>query len=100
MEALFTLVRCLLIFCGFFGVVISRTYLICLFLCLEVVVIGIFCLIFCVSFFREGLGGDSFLCLSLLAVKACEASSGLALTVSFSRSHGNTLLTSGKLLMS
>ena len=100
MEALFTCVGGVFVFFGLFGIVISRSYLISLFLCLEVIVIGLFCLLVRSSFFFEGVGGYSFVVLRLLAVKACEASAGLALTVAFSRSHGNTLLSSGNLLVS
>ena len=41
-----------------------------------------------------------YYCIIILAVKACEASAGLALMVSLSRSHGKTLLSSLNLLYS
>lgn len=86
-------------FSGLLGLIISRSYLISLFLCLEVLVLGILCLIVGISYLYGGSGKDRHLCLCLLAMKACEAASGLALVVSFSRSHGRTLVSSASLLI-
>uniref|UniRef100_A0AAU7E3A4 NADH-ubiquinone oxidoreductase chain 4L n=1 Tax=Protankyra bidentata TaxID=2904677 RepID=A0AAU7E3A4_9ECHN len=87
-----------IVFCGLLGILITRSYVISLFLCLEIIVIGLlFLLMFDSSFSLEGCW--SYYCISLLAVNACEASAGLAMVVSLSRSHGSTLISSVNLLV-
>lgn len=100
MGVLLTWFRVIICLSGVFGLIISRSYLISLFLCLEVLVIGVLSFIIRTSFFFKGAGSDSYFCLCLLAIKACEAASGLALVVSFSRRHKSTLVSSAKLLIS
>lgn len=100
MGVLLSLFGVTIFFSGILGLIISRSYLISLFLCLEVLVIGVLSLTLRKSFLYKSSGIDCHLCLCLLAIKACEAASGLALTVSFSRRHGKTLIRSANLLVS
>nr|YP_010181238.1 NADH dehydrogenase subunit 4L [Chiridota heheva]QVD42788.1 NADH dehydrogenase subunit 4L [Chiridota heheva]QVD42801.1 NADH dehydrogenase subunit 4L [Chiridota sp. SS-2021] len=83
---------------GLLGIVFNRAYIISLLLCLELLVMSLFMLLCCFGLFY-GVS-VSFYSISILAVNACEASAGLALMVSMSRSFGNTLLFSLNLLSS
>nr|BDH75809.2 NADH dehydrogenase subunit 4L [Euapta godeffroyi] len=84
---------------GFLGLIITRSYIISLFLCLELIVVGLLTLMAVYSLFSLESNWSS-LCLLLLCVNACEASAGLALIVSVSRSHGSTSLSNVNLLIS
>jgi len=87
-----------IIFCGLLGILITRSYVISLFLCLEIIVIGLLFLLMFNSLFRLEECWRYY-CISLLAIKACEARAGLAMVVSLSRSHGKTLISGVNLLV-
>nr|YP_008815686.1 NADH dehydrogenase subunit 4L [Laternula elliptica]AGZ13055.1 NADH dehydrogenase subunit 4L [Laternula elliptica]AQZ26142.1 NADH dehydrogenase subunit 4L [Laternula elliptica] len=67
------------------GVSLQLEHLLCSLLLLEVIPLGLYCLT---------VGLDSFLCLFLLALSACEAAVGLAVLVASARAVGSDFLDS------
>nr|YP_010233784.1 NADH dehydrogenase subunit 4L [Thelenota ananas]QTA29884.1 NADH dehydrogenase subunit 4L [Thelenota ananas] len=88
-----------LFFLGIVGVVINRLHLLSLLLCLELLLVSLFLNITTWSQIHESLTTLNFSIL-LLTFSACEASAGLALMVSLSRSHNTDLLVNINLLQS
>nr|YP_009971623.1 NADH dehydrogenase subunit 4L [Holothuria edulis]QNG57218.1 NADH dehydrogenase subunit 4L [Holothuria edulis] len=86
-----------LFFLGVIGVVINRLHLLSLLLCLELLLISLFLNISTWAQLHNSLSSLNFSIL-LLTLSACEASAGLALMVSLSRSHNTDLLTNFNLL--
>nr|YP_010156062.1 NADH dehydrogenase subunit 4L [Actinopyga lecanora]QQY85559.1 NADH dehydrogenase subunit 4L [Actinopyga lecanora]QWE50455.1 NADH dehydrogenase subunit 4L [Actinopyga lecanora] len=82
---------------GIIGVIINRLHLLSLLLCLELLLISLFLNISSWSQLHESFSSLSFSTL-LLTLSACEASAGLALMVSLSRSHNTDLLVNINLL--
>nr|QQY85585.1 NADH dehydrogenase subunit 4L [Holothuria spinifera] len=86
-----------LFFLGIIGVIINRLHLLSLLLCLELLLISLFLNISTWSQLHGSLSSLNFSIL-LLTLSACEASAGLALMVSMSRSHSTDLLVNINLL--
>nr|YP_010296731.1 NADH dehydrogenase subunit 4L [Bohadschia argus]UMI33337.1 NADH dehydrogenase subunit 4L [Bohadschia argus] len=86
-----------LFFLGVIGVIINRLHLLSLLLCLELLLISLFLNISTWAQLHESLLSINFSVL-LLTLSACEASAGLALMVSLSRSHSTDLLANINLL--
>nr|YP_003457271.1 NADH dehydrogenase subunit 4L [Holothuria forskali]CBH40180.1 NADH dehydrogenase subunit 4L [Holothuria forskali] len=86
-----------LFFLGVIGIIINRLHLLSLLLCLELLLISIFLNISAWSQLHDSLASINFSVL-LLTLSACEASAGLALMVSLSRSHNTDLLANINLL--
>nr|UDN41900.1 NADH dehydrogenase subunit 4L [Stichopus naso] len=88
-----------LFFLGVVGVIINRLHLLSLLLCLELLLVSLFLNISTWSQIHESFSSLNFSIL-LLTFSACEASAGLALMVSLSRSHNTDLLANINLLQS
>nr|YP_010161654.1 NADH dehydrogenase subunit 4L [Phyllophorella liuwutiensis]QRI59063.1 NADH dehydrogenase subunit 4L [Phyllophorella liuwutiensis] len=88
-----------LFFLGIIGIIINRLHLLSLLLCLELLLISLFLNISIWSQINNSLYSLNFSIL-LLTLSACEASTGLALMVSLSRSHNTDLLSNINLLQS
>nr|QOP62909.1 NADH dehydrogenase subunit 4L [Synallactes sp. Y30071] len=88
-----------LFFLGIIGVIINRLHLLSLLLCLELLLISLFLNISTWSNIHSNLNSLN-LSIILLTFSACEASAGLALMVSLSRSHNTDLLANINLLQS
>nr|QGN74726.1 NADH dehydrogenase subunit 4L [Acaudina molpadioides] len=86
-----------LFFLGIIGVIINRLHLLSLLLCLELLLVSLFLNISTWSQLHESLTSLNF-SIILLTFSACEASAGLALMVSLSRSHNSDLLANINLL--
>uniref|UniRef100_A0AB39A6D4 NADH-ubiquinone oxidoreductase chain 4L n=1 Tax=Holothuria sp. Ciliksiz TaxID=3238277 RepID=A0AB39A6D4_9ECHN len=86
-----------LFFLGVIGVIINRLHLLSLLLCLELLLVSLFLNISSWCQLHNSLSPLSFSAL-LLTLSACEASAGLALMVSLSRSHNTDLLANINLL--
>nr|QUL58686.1 NADH dehydrogenase subunit 4L [Holothuria hilla] len=86
-----------LFFLGIIGVIINRLHLLSLLLCLELLLVSLFLNISTWSQLHESLASLN-LSILLLTFSACEASAGLALMVSMSRSHNTDLLVNFNLL--
>nr|QXQ00035.1 NADH dehydrogenase subunit 4L [Holothuria fuscogilva] len=86
-----------LFFLGIIGVIINRLHLLSLLLCLELLLISLFLNISSWCQLHDTLSSLNFSVL-LLTLSACEASAGLALMVSLSRSHNTDLLANINLL--
>nr|YP_009973273.1 NADH dehydrogenase subunit 4L [Pseudocolochirus violaceus]QNH92616.1 NADH dehydrogenase subunit 4L [Pseudocolochirus violaceus] len=86
-------------FLGITGIVINRLHLLSILLCLELLLISLFLNI---SLWSNIFGNLLTLNYSILLItfSACEASAGLALMVSLSRSHNTDLLINVNLLQS
>lgn len=83
----FLLLVCFVLVFGFLSFCLNSKHLLCLLLSLEVIIIGLFCLVvFLLCFF------DSELVYSLvvLTFAACEAAVGLSVLVNIIRSHGSS----------
>nr|BAD93662.1 NADH dehydrogenase subunit 4L [Branchiostoma lanceolatum]BAH86205.1 NADH dehydrogenase subunit 4L [Branchiostoma lanceolatum]BAH86218.1 NADH dehydrogenase subunit 4L [Branchiostoma lanceolatum]BAH86231.1 NADH dehydrogenase subunit 4L [Branchiostoma lanceolatum]BAH86244.1 NADH dehydrogenase subunit 4L [Branchiostoma lanceolatum] len=74
------------------GLSLSQTHLLSVLLCLETLMVALYLGLGMVAF--AGLNYPLMTALVLLTFSACEASSGLALLVLISRSHGSDLLKS------
>nr|YP_010954574.1 NADH dehydrogenase subunit 4L [Ocnus glacialis]WMW14036.1 NADH dehydrogenase subunit 4L [Ocnus glacialis] len=96
MSSIPTILFCLFLL-GILGIILNRHHLLSLLLCLELLLISLFLNL---SLFANSLYILSTLNLTIiiLTFSACEASAGLALMVSISRSHNTDLLTNINLL--
>jgi len=74
------------------GLGLSQTHLLSVLLCLEIMMVSLYLGLGIVRI--SGLHYPLIIALVLLTFSACEASSGLALLVLISRSHGSDLLKS------
>nr|AAX15687.1 NADH dehydrogenase subunit 4L [Branchiostoma belcheri] len=82
-----------LVFCvALLGLSLAQTHLLSVLLCLEMMMVALYLGLGMMSF--SGLDYPLMVALVLLTFSACEASSGLALLVLISRSHGSDLLKS------
>nr|YP_010429270.1 NADH dehydrogenase subunit 4L [Cucumaria frondosa]USQ67436.1 NADH dehydrogenase subunit 4L [Cucumaria frondosa] len=88
-----------LFFLGVLGVIINRLHLLSLLLCLELLLISLFLNITIWASTFSSLLTLNYSIL-LITFSACEASAGLALMVSLSRSHNTDLLAQINLLQS
>nr|QXQ00022.1 NADH dehydrogenase subunit 4L [Phyrella fragilis] len=88
-----------LFFLGIIGIIINRLHLLSLLLCLELLLISLFLNISTWAQINNSLPSLNF-SIILLTFSACEASAGLALMVSLSRSHNTDILSSINLLQS
>ncbi|NP_776282.1 NADH dehydrogenase subunit 4L (mitochondrion) [Branchiostoma belcheri] len=82
-----------LVFCiALLGLSLTQTHLLSVLLCLEMMMVALYLGLGLMSL--SGLNYSLMVALVLLTFSACEASSGLALLVLISRSHGSDLLKS------
>lgn len=82
-----------LVFCiALLGLRLTQTHLLSVLLCLEIIIVALYLGLGLISL--SGLNYSLIVALVLLTFSACEASSGLALLVLISRSHGRDLLKS------
>nr|YP_010191958.1 NADH dehydrogenase subunit 4L [Thyonella gemmata]QZM06627.1 NADH dehydrogenase subunit 4L [Thyonella gemmata] len=88
-----------LFFLGILGIIINRLHLLSLLLCLELLLVSLFLNISIWSSIFNHLLSLNYSIL-LLTFSVCEASAGLALMVSLSRSHQTDLLVNINLLQS
>nr|BAH86478.1 NADH dehydrogenase subunit 4L [Branchiostoma floridae] len=86
------LIMILIFLIALLGLGLSQTHLLSVLLCLETMMVSLYLGLGMVSI--SGLHYPLMIALVLLTFSACEASSGLALLVLISRSHGSDLLKS------
>ncbi|NP_007545.1 NADH dehydrogenase subunit 4L (mitochondrion) [Branchiostoma floridae] len=86
------LIMILIFLIALLGLGLSQTHLLSVLLCLEMMMVSLYLGLGMVSI--SGLHYPLMIALVLLTFSACEASSGLALLVLISRSHGSDLLKS------
>nr|YP_009543768.1 NADH dehydrogenase subunit 4L [Glossobalanus marginatus]AXZ97168.1 NADH dehydrogenase subunit 4L [Glossobalanus marginatus] len=82
---------------GCLGLIINRTHLLSALLCLELLLVSLFSGL-AIWFTQTSAFPFSSTVMILLALSACEASAGLSLLVSISRTHGSDLIRSLSLL--